>query len=216
MILKIVYDNEAREEFLGAWGFSCMVEHSGKKILFDTGWDANILLYNMDKFDINREDIDIIVISHYHWDHSGGLAQMLHPSVKVYVPVSFSKRMVEEIKKKCEVIEVAEQMEIIPDVYTTGALGTRTKEQSLSLRTKEGIVVLTGCAHPGLENILEGAKKLGELRGVIGGFHGFDKFGHLDRLSLIIPCHCTAHKEKIMESYPDVSTVGYAGKIIEI
>lgn len=60
---------------------------------------------------------------------------------------------------------IAGPADIVPGVHTTGELGMMTKEQSLVLETKggEGVVVLTGCAHLGLENILEAAKVFGEL-----------------------------------------------------
>lgn len=53
MKLKILYDNNSKEKFKKAWGFSCLVETSGEKILFDTGWDGNILLHNMKIAEVN-------------------------------------------------------------------------------------------------------------------------------------------------------------------
>jgi len=54
MKITIIYDNEVSEEGLEAdWGFSCLVEVYGKKILFDTGADGSILLGNMEKLDID-------------------------------------------------------------------------------------------------------------------------------------------------------------------
>ena len=74
-------------------------------------------------------------------------------------------------------------------------------------------MVITGCSHPGLENILEVALKLGNLYAVLGGFHGFNKFDALDGISLIIPCHCTEYKEKIAELYPNAWSKGGVGGI---
>ena len=84
MRLKILYDNESEEGFISGWGFSCLIETGKRTILFDTGWDGNILLHNMDKLGVIREEIDTIVISHEHWDHLGGLTYLLHPEVDVY------------------------------------------------------------------------------------------------------------------------------------
>ena len=97
MKLKILYDNKARECFKPAWGFSCLVE-ADEKILFDTGWDGNLLLYNMRRFDINPGDIDKVVISHDHWDHAGGLSYILNEigNVEVFVLKSFSMRLKRE------------------------------------------------------------------------------------------------------------------------
>ena len=71
MELKILYDNEAMEGFRSGFGFSCFVEE--KKILFDTGGDMGTLLFNMRKFMINPREIDKIVLSHEHEDHTGGI-----------------------------------------------------------------------------------------------------------------------------------------------
>ena len=90
MKITIVYDNEAYKKDLKAdWGFSCLVEiENTPKILFDTGANGSILLYNMKKLDIDPMIIDEIFISHYHGDHTGGLSGFLkiNKDVKVYVP----------------------------------------------------------------------------------------------------------------------------------
>ncbi|MHC1611265.1 MAG: MBL fold metallo-hydrolase, partial [Candidatus Methanospirareceae archaeon] len=99
---------------------------------------------------------------------------------------------------------------------TTGELGRGIREQSLVLDAEEGVVVLTGCAHPGLENILDAATMFGELYGVIGGFHGFDKLESLRGLELIIPCHCTARKREILEMYPEKTVRCGAGEMMEL
>jgi len=93
MRIAVIYDNEALLNLKSGWGFSCLVENE-KKVLFDTGWDGTILLSNLKALGINPKDIDIVVLSHDHWDHIGGLAQLLdvNPDVDVYVPSSFSKR----------------------------------------------------------------------------------------------------------------------------
>ena len=76
MKFKILYDNNALEGFKLDWGFSCLVENR-EKVLFETGADSAPLLYNMEKLKINPEDIDIVVLSHSHWDHTGGLKGFL-------------------------------------------------------------------------------------------------------------------------------------------
>jgi len=220
MKLRIVYDNEAKEELESDWGFACLLE-AEKKILFDTGASAEILSRNMQRLGLKKEDIEIIALSHEHWDHIGGLDAVLHQNVAVYVPHSFTQRTKKSIEEKAaEVVEVSEPADIVPGVHTTGELraGTGIKEQSLVLDTKEGegVVVLTGCAHPGLENILEAAKRFGVLYGVIGGFHGFDNLKSLEVLKMIIPCHCTVHKEEIRRQYSEKAVWCGAGVVIEI
>jgi len=218
MKLRIVYDNEAREGLESDWGFSCLLE-AEKKILFDTGASGEILSRNMQQLGIRKEDIEIIALSHEHWDHIGGLDAVLHQNVAVYVPSSFTRGTKKSIEgKAAEVVEVSGPADIVSGVHTTGELGAGIKEQSLVLDTKggEGVVVLTGCAHPGLENILEAAKSFGELYGVIGGFHGFDKLKSLEKLKMVMPCHCTVRKEQILRMYQEKAVLCRAGEVIEI
>lgn len=127
--------------------------------------------------------------------------------VDVYVPSSFSKKMKEDISKKSNLIEVSKPQKITENTYTTGELTCRYKlarlgEQSLSVLTDDEVLLVTGCAHPGLVKILELAGGFGGICGIVGGFHGFKEYDVLSDLDLIIPCHCTKHKKVILEKFP--------------
>ncbi|MEA3464373.1 MAG: MBL fold metallo-hydrolase [Patescibacteria group bacterium] len=212
MKLTIIYDNESQPGLKSDWGFSCLIENA-KKILFDTGADSEILLYNMKQLKINSKDIDIVILSHNHWDHIGGLKGFLEANenrAKVYQPRDFSK-----------------PTKISQGIYSTGALGVFIKEQSLIVNTKKGNIVITGYAHPGLENIIDTAKQftlldnqhltgLGKIYGIVGGFHGFSTLEKLKGIKLIAPCHCTQHKQEIKEKYPANYKKIKAGSVIEI
>ena len=106
--------------------------------------------------------------------------------------------------------------EVSTGTYSTGALGMPTKEQALAVKAEKGNIVITGCAHPGLEKILQAAGKLGEIYGVLGGFHGFSKLDELEGIQLIGPCHCTQYKQKIKDKYPEEFVEIKAGSVIEI
>jgi len=106
--------------------------------------------------------------------------------------------------------------EISPGIYSTGALGTFPKEQSLVVKTKNGNIVITGCAHPGLEKILQAARKLGQIYGVLGGFHGFSEFAELEGIQFIGPCHCTQYTEQIKQKYAAQFKQIGAGSVIEV
>ncbi|MDI6814094.1 MAG: MBL fold metallo-hydrolase, partial [Desulfitobacteriaceae bacterium] len=191
------------------------------KILFDTGASGEILIHNMQRMGIQKEDIDIIALSHEHWDHTGGLRAVLHPGVGVCLPSSFPLGLKKHVAKEAaSVVEISEPKEIVPGVYTTGEVGIVRvlTEQSLVLKTRggKGVVALTGCAHPGLENIFEAAKTFGELYGVTGGFHGFKKLELLRGLELIVPCHCTIRKKEILGMYPEKVVRCVAGMVIEL
>ena len=218
MKLKILYDNNALKGFRRGYGFSCLVEE--KQTLFDTGGDVATLLYNMRKFGVDPRDISRIVLSHEHGDHTGGIQILEHCNrqVDVYVPKSFSSRLKNRLALYPNVTlkQVDGPQQIHEGILTTGELGRITKEQSLTVKTGKGLTLITGCAHPGLEDILQVASKSGEIFGVIGGFHGFGELEKLRRLRLIVPCHCTTYKERILSLYPQSSIKCSVGGIIEI
>jgi len=202
MKIQIIYDNESKNGFKGGWGFACIVNTHHNKILFDTGWNGNILLYNLQLAGISFEDIDKIILSHTHWDHIGGLNHILEKiKPDIYLCKSTSKNLKKELGKYSNLFEVSKPLEICENTWTTGELGNNIKEQSLILNTDKGLVVLTGCAHPGLESILKQAKKFGNIHALIGGFHDFKNIKLLKDIPLILPCHCTIKKEKIIQYY---------------
>ena len=125
MKITILYDNDSAKEGLEtAWGFSAWIELSGKNILFDTGWDGGMLLYNMKLLGFNPRDIDVIFLSHQHWDHCGGLPRVLSESgnVQVYAPESFSKHMKNEIMSRCKLVEISSPGKIMDGLYSSGVL----------------------------------------------------------------------------------------------
>ena len=214
--MRIVYDDEAQKGFESDWGFSCMIETGDQNLLFDTGSSRDILAFNLQQLHVERDVFDTIVLSHQHGDHTGGLEAVLHPGVTVFVPSSFSSNFKRAVAQIADVFVVALPQEIVPGVYTTGELGAWQKEQSLVLDTPKGMVVVTGCGHPGLETILGAAATFGKLYGVIGGFHGFNKLELLRELDLIVPCHCTMHKREILALYPEKTKRCGAGMVLEL
>ncbi len=211
MKVTIIYDNTSTKPDLQAdWGFSALVEIKGRKILFDTGADGDILLSNMEKLKINPQDIEDIFISHLHWDHTGGLSSFLqlNNKVKLWVPSYLS-----EEKNAREVIEVKTPTKLYEGVYSTGELDRI--EQSLCVETEKGIVIIAGCSHPEMEHILKTASRFGEVYGIIGGLHG-TRPDSLKDLDLICPTHCTQYKSEIKSLYPEKCIEGGAGEIIEV
>lgn len=177
LIVTVVHDNNPGVDSLKmAWGFSALVTGPERTILFDTGSDGSLLLENMGKLQIDPGRIEIVVLSHVHKDHTGGLTGLLQANsrVQVYLPGAFPDRFKEAVRGHgATVVEVKGPREICPNVDTTGALGRRVKEQALTIRTQRGLVVLTGCAHPGIARILQRIRSLHEenILLVMGGFH---------------------------------------------
>ncbi|MBN1134783.1 MAG: MBL fold metallo-hydrolase [Methanosarcinaceae archaeon] len=218
MKLSIAYDNEAKKGFISGWGFSCFIATGDDSVLFDTGWDGCVLLQNLKAFGISPKDVDKVVLSHQHWDHMGGLTALLNANhdLEVYVPVSFSKRLKDEISTRARLVEVIGRQDICHNIYTTGELGKDVKEQSMLLDSSSGLYVVTGCAHPGLTEIMGVASQFGKVVGIIGGLHGTTEYNLLADLDLIACCHCTAHKEEIRKRFPDAHMEIEAGSILEL
>jgi 7,8-dihydropterin-6-yl-methyl-4-(beta-D-ribofuranosyl)aminobenzene 5'-phosphate synthase len=177
LTITVVHDNYPYTESLRtAWGFSALVTGLQKSILFDTGSDGALLLENMARLQVDPGRIEIVVLSHVHADHTGGLVGLLraNPRVQVYLPRAFPDRFKEVVRGYgAAVVEVNGPQEICEDVYTTGILGRRIQEQALVICTRRGLVVLTGCAHPGVTRIVETVRSLHEesILLVMGGFH---------------------------------------------
>lgn len=216
MDLKILYDNEAKYGFRKRWGFSCLV---GDELLLDTGGDVSTLLFNMHRFAVNFSRIRGIVLSHEHGDHVGGIEVLRAlDEVKVFVPRSFSPRFKREltVHGNVNLIEVDEAMAVSENIFTTGELGSFIKEQSLIVKTGNGLTVITGCSHPGLTNILRKASQFGEIYGVVGGFHGFSQVKALRGMKLIVPCHCTRLKSELLSLYPESCLPCSAGCVVKV
>jgi len=210
MKIHIVYDNTAYlDSLLPDWGFSCVIEGPYiPKILFDTGAKGQILLYNMDTMGIDPRSIDIVFISHAHFDHTGGLDTFLqiNSRAQVYVPKSLTS-----LRHK-NVVSVNNAQQVADNALSTGELGGI--EQSLLISANNESTLITGCSHPGLGKILKAASKFGKVSGIVGGLHGFSELDMLNDISWICPTHCTIHKADIANTYPQKYVPGGAGQVI--
>jgi len=213
MKITIIYDNTVYKEGLQPdWGFSCLVQvENTPTILFDTGTSGSILLSNMEKLNIDPYSIDEIFISHAHFDHTGGLSQFLekNSNVTIYAPSSF--RGVHGVK---ELIYVTKALKIHENVFSTGEL--ENIEQTLVVKTDKGTVLIAGCSHPKMEQILYAASQFGKPYGIIGGLHDFRQYDLFKDFEIICPTHCTQHIKEIGCLFPDKYLEGGAGRIIEI
>jgi 7,8-dihydropterin-6-yl-methyl-4-(beta-D-ribofuranosyl)aminobenzene 5'-phosphate synthase len=191
------------------WGFAAFIEYDGRRILFDTGNNAQNFAHNVKELGVDLTRLDAVIISHRHGDHTSGLNHLVqvNPKVRIYAPqegayfnsrtpLAFLKRepglpptMSYYRGQQPEAFVsgspwpdanfeiVSEQKEIFPGffVLTTRSdkPGTRDmNELSLAIRTPEGLAVIVGCSHPGVEKILQAATKIDpRLYTVTGGFH---------------------------------------------
>ena len=205
--ITILYDNTAvRPDVAADWGFACAVETPADTLLFDTGTDAKILLSNMHTLGFAPSDFCAVMISHDHYDHTGGLATIIqaHPDIAVIAPARFSHSFNEAVTRAGATLRQTEgPAEILAGLHTTGQLGDAIVEQALVLQTADGLVVVTGCAHPGVENMVAAAKAAldEDVALVLGGFHLYDTPAAgvrvtIDQLKSLgvqraAPCHCS-------------------------
>lgn len=209
--MTVIYNNVPyNQELTTAWGMSCLIEGLEKTILFDTGGDGAVLLANMAKLGIDPMTIDTVVLSHIHSDHTGGLWDLLEKNsrVIVYVLESFPKDFKNRVEHLCgKVISVREPIEIGKDVWSTGELGAWMKEQSLVIDTKKGLIIITGCAHPGIVDIVKFTREhfQQDVYLVFGGFHlmAYSErqvtgiISDLKKMGVgkVGPSHCTGEKQ---------------------
>jgi 7,8-dihydropterin-6-yl-methyl-4-(beta-D-ribofuranosyl)aminobenzene 5'-phosphate synthase len=175
--LTVLYDNTQFKNGTAAdWEYSCLVEGMEDTILFDTGTQGSILEQNIDQSHVDIDQVDQIVLSHHHLDHTGGIWTVLNQfsAVTVHVPQSFEQSFVNGVTHTgATVITHALPDSICRNVYLTGEMGQTIKEQSMILDTDSGLVVITGCSHPGIVEILQKVQQVKNraIYLVIGGFH---------------------------------------------
>ena len=202
--LTIVYDNNPFDARLKtAWGFACLVETDVATVLFDTGGDGPTLMGNLAALEIDPRRIDLVILSHYHSDHTGGLDALLDVDndKTVYVPRSFPVDFKARLAERARIVEVSEPVVITDGIRTTGEVSGTIVEQSLIVETNKGLIVVTGCAHPGIARIVEQTRSYGEVYLLVGGFHLMGSsprevelvIAELKRLGVqkVAPCHCT-------------------------
>ena len=222
------------------WGFAALVEYGGRRILFDTGNNAEFFKFNVEKLGVDLTRLDAAVISHRHGDHTTGLSYLIerNPQVRIYAPQegAFFKSTAPRtffarhpgLPANLQYFDgtepgqwvsgtpwagnfevVTATKEILPGffVLTTQSQKPGTVEMnevSLAVRTPQGLAVVVGCSHPGVERILENAAKVdARLYTVIGGFHLVQTpeaeirrvAGVLHdalKLQRVAPAHCTS------------------------
>jgi len=240
--ITILYDAFGKpSEMERDWGFAALIEYGGKRILFDTGDNPDILAKNAKAKGVDLSDLNFVVMSHRHGDHMGGMDYLLrvNPGVKIYapkenfgvygfsLPSTFYRRdeslppeqryyggappavmkfgsawpraNFELIEKTSEIAPGIHLIALVSDKPTTLEL----RELSLAIDTPEGIVLVVGCSHPGIDKIVEAATTISpRIHLIAGGFHLVvakdpdienivmilrDKF----KVAYVAPGHCT-------------------------
>jgi 7,8-dihydropterin-6-yl-methyl-4-(beta-D-ribofuranosyl)aminobenzene 5'-phosphate synthase len=216
MQITIVYDNTVFDKRLKAdWGFACVIDRKDTpRILFDTGAKGAQLLRNMEILNIDPASIDVLFVSHYHWDHTGGIEDFLrkNPQCDLFLPAGYI--LPTGLRARSVKIIKDEPLTLFDGVHTSGILDDI--EQSLFIETSRGVVIVSGCSHAGLELILEAVKEVGVPYGLVGGLHSFSELNLLMGMQVICPVHCAKKQEEIGALYRDAYRPGGAGRILDI
>ncbi|MEJ2499726.1 MAG: MBL fold metallo-hydrolase [Campylobacterales bacterium] len=232
--LTIVFDNYAYEPgFATLWGFACFVRLPHTAFLFDTGSNGRVLLQNLSRLGIDLQEAEALIISHPHWDHIGGLDSVLeqHPGMDCFVPDSLSKNLVRDLKTQCKSVTVLQEApeKLFDGVHSTGEMG-EVGEHSVVIDLGDGLVVITGCAHPGVEAIAAKAIETHAkpVKLLIGGFHLMNRSASeitsvietLKTLGVqnVCPTHCSGDLAISMfeEAYAEHCLRGGTGRVIEL
>jgi 7,8-dihydropterin-6-yl-methyl-4-(beta-D-ribofuranosyl)aminobenzene 5'-phosphate synthase len=209
--VKILYDNYVHVDgFEADWGYSILIEGLEKTILFDTGTKPEIFENNFKKAGVDAGEIDYLIFSHEHYDHTGGLTAFIkmRTGIPAIITPSFTGKFKSSlVKLGLEPLIVNGYGRICNDLYTSGEFDYEIAEQALVLDTKNGLVVMTGCSHPGITEMLKKIKSdfNKNVFMVFGGFHLSQKsdkemeaiIGDMKDLG-IIKCgatHCTGDKQ---------------------
>ena len=223
------------------WGYAALIEYGGKRILFDTGDDPEILAHNASVKGVDLSRLDFVVISHRHGDHVSGMEHLLrvNPNVRIYAPKenfgvfgfslpgtfyrtdeslppeqryydgtppetmkfgsAWPKAHFELIEKTAEVAPGIHLVSLVSERPTTLEL----RELSLAIDTPEGVVLVVGCSHPGIERIVEAVASMRKrIHLIAGGFHlvvaqdpeidaVVSRLRDMWKVGFVAPGHCT-------------------------
>jgi len=268
--VTILYDSFGKSPTLTMdWGFAALVDYGGKRILFDTGNNAQIFEHNVKAAGVDLQKLDFVVMSHRHGDHMGGLAYLLkvNPTVKIYAPKERSGVYGDDQSSSTwyrkdpslpteqryyrgappEIIHMGEawpnanfqlidkNIEIVPGMYlialvsdTPGTL--EVHELSLAIRTPDGLVLVVGCSHPGVEHILREASAIDpHINLLFGGLHQIqapdpevERIARVLRdqykLDRIAPGHCTGEPEfgALKKTFGDHYLYAGVGSVVDL
>ena len=216
MQLIILYDNVARPPLREGWGFSALIELQDRKILFDAGADRLLLEHNVEELGIDLSGITDVFLSHPHCDHVGGLSYVLERArrARIWAPWVMEGYL-RPRAVKAELMLVKGPRRLGEGLWSTGTMGRRVKEHGLVIATEKGPVLITGCAHPGIDRMAARAARIagGRLRLVLGGFHlGGASPERLKRViaglreasESVAPGHCTgkAATQALLSAFP--------------
>jgi 7,8-dihydropterin-6-yl-methyl-4-(beta-D-ribofuranosyl)aminobenzene 5'-phosphate synthase len=267
--VTILYDSFGKSPALTMdWGFAALVEYGGKRILFDTGNNAKKFEHNVKALGVDLRNLDFVVISHRHADHTSGLNYLLsiNPNVRIYVPDEpwgvFARGVPNDFYRKdpslpaemryfgghppdildagtpwpgANFTPISQQTEVSPGIFIFPGVSTspgtlELKELSLAIKTPQGVILIVGCSHPGVEHILQETTAIDpHISILLGGLHQIQKpDAEVERIAAalhdqykldrIAPGHCTGEPEfaALKKAFGDHYVYAGVGTVIEL
>jgi len=228
--LTILFDNTStRKEIKPGWGFSALLEIGQRRILFDAG--PRSPLPALQTLNIPLETVKEAVLSHFHPDHYGGFTEFLkaNSGVTFYVPSPIPPDLKAQWQVLATLKEVKGPLELGEGIWLTEPVGSRIPEMALVAITSSGVIMMVGCAHPGLEILAQKAAEVaGEVPSIIaGGLHVMGLKPNKIRQMVVklkemgvkklIGCHCTGKEalRVLREELGSDAQSGGAGKTFE-
>ncbi|HET8924829.1 MAG TPA: MBL fold metallo-hydrolase [Candidatus Acidoferrum sp.] len=267
--VTILYDAFGKSPSLTMdFGFAALLEYGGKRILFDTGNNAKIFEHNVKAMGVDLRNLDFVVISHRHADHTSGITYLLtvNPKVKIYVPDEiwglFARGPTNDFYRKdpslppemryygghppeileggtpwpnANFISVSQKTEVAPGLFILPGVSTspgtlELKELSLAIKSPQGVILMVGCSHPGVENILHEATAIDpHVHILFGGLHQIQKpdpeveriatvlHGQY-KLDLVAPGHCTGEPQfaALKKAFGDHYVYAGVGTVVDL
>ena len=268
--VTILYDSFGKSPTLTMdWGFAALVDYGGKRILFDTGNNAQIFEHNVKAAGVDLQKLDFVVMSHRHGDHMGGLAYLLkvNPTVKIYAPKERSGVYGDDQPSSTwyrkdpslpteqryyrgappEIIHMGKawpnanfqlidkSIEIVSGMYLIALVSDQpgtleVHELSLAIRTPDGLVLVVGCSHPGVEHILREASAIDpHINLLLGGLHQIQApDAEVERIARVLhdqykldriaPGHCTGEPEfaALKKTFGDHYLYAGVGSVVDL
>lgn len=240
MKIAILSDNNTKIDkyFLAEPALSFYIQEENKAVLFDCGY-SNVFINNANKLNINLNDVDDIVFSHAHNDHTGGFYYLIQ-QYQTLIDLGFlykKKNIIAhqdifspKIEKDIGNVGFLLKKEGLEELFNFNLSKTPIwptsklcfigeiennnsncpEESSLVYISNDGLIIITGCSHSGVKNIIEQAKKVThvqKVKSIIGGFHLINEKQEVleelacylkeQNIDLLYPCHCVDLKAKM-------------------